>query len=174
MTEIKYNTEQMKADLLAILNEKNEVTNTSYIRQQVKAKASIPTDDKKGSVILNKIINDLEKEDFIRQNGSLTELTTKGTEAANHKNGYIGYKQEKREEEKRDKLNKKWKNAFDYIKDAITILIAIISFIETNDNGLQSYQKQFCIGIVIGMSIIIILQNLTKITIIFKFLQRRV
>lgn len=156
MTEITYNTEQMKADLLAILNEKNEVTNTSYIRQQVKTKASIPTDDKKGSVILNKIFNDLEKEDFIRQNGSLTELTTKGTEAANHKNGYIGYKQEKRKEEK---INKR----LNCVSKIIPILTALWAIIEAGVKGIQSVDTQFWIGIVIGICIAFALQYSTKI-----------
>lgn len=174
MTEITYNTEQMKANILTILNEKKVGRKTTLVRQLVKDKAAIPANDREGSALLDEIFRDLEEEKFIRQQGSLTELTTKGTEAANHKNGYIGYRQEKLKEEKRDKQNKKWKNTFDYIKDAITILIAIISFINTNDNGLQPSQKQFCIGIVIGMSIIITLQYLTKITIFFKFLKRRV
>lgn len=164
MTEIKYNTEQMKADLLAILNEKNEVTNTSYIRQQVKAKASIPTDDKKGSVILNKIFNDLEKEYFIRQKGSLTELTTKGTEAANHKNGYIGYKQEKRKEEKTNKtLNR--------LSKIVPIFTTLWAIYKAATQGMKSVDSQFWIGIVIGISIAFVLQYSTKIT---KFLVARV
>lgn len=156
MAEITYNTEQMKADLLAILNEKNEVTNTSHLRQQVKDKAAISANDRKGSAILDKIFRDLEEEKFIRQENSVTELTTKGTEAANHKNGYLGYKQDKRKEEKTNKI-------LNRLSKIIPILTALWAIIEAGVKGIQSVDTQFWIGIVIGICIAFALPYSTKI-----------
>lgn len=164
MTEIKYNIEQMKADLLAILNEKKVGWKTTLVRQQVKDKAAIPSNDREGSALLDKIFRDLEEEKFIRQEGSLTELTVKGTEAANHKNGYIGYQQGKIEEEKIDKI-------LERLHKIVPILLSLVSIITAIVKGIKSVDTQFWIGMVIGISITFILQYSTKIT---KFLVARV
>lgn len=172
MTEITYNTEQMKADILTILNEKKVGRKTTLVKQLVKDKAAIPANGREGSALLDKIFRDLEEEKIIRQEGSLTELTIKGTEAANHKNGYIGYRQEKLKEEKRDKQNKKWKDITYYISTCITILFSLFPIFETIVNGFESIKVQFLAGLALGMSIIITMQYLIKkITV---FLQRRV
>lgn len=154
----------MKADLLAILNEKKVGRKTTLVRQQVKDKAAIPANDREGSALLDKIFRDLEEEKIIRQEGSLTELTVKGTEAANHKNGYIGYQQGKKEEEKIDKI-------LEHLHKIVPILLSLVSIITAIVKGIKSVDTQFWIGMVIGISITFILQYSTKIT---KFLVARV
>ena len=106
----------------------------------------------------------MEKEDFIRQQGSLTELTTKGTEAANHKNGYIGYHQEKIKEEKTNKI-------LNPLSKIVPIFTALVAIYKAVAEGLKEINTQFWIGMVIGICIAFILQYATKIT---SFLHRRV
>lgn len=156
MTEITYNTEQMKANILTILNEKKVGRKTTLVRQLVKDKAAIPANDREGSALLDEIFRDLEEEKLIRQEGSLTELTVKGTEAANHKNGYIGYQQGKKEEEKIDKI-------LERLHKIVPILLSLVSIITAIVKGIKSVDTQFLIGMVVGISLVFTLPYLSKI-----------